>query len=418
MSSCWATRRASSTSATLQQPVSLSPPHRRIVTPTTSCPSRASSAAATDESTPPLMATITFTRVPPCAGATWPRRRRSPSTASSTSASVVVRPSVRRSAPAAHDAVDAHRGEDVRRVHRPAGARRRGRRADAGLVEQVQQRLALDRPRRGRAPSRRPCRLRRDRLAEARHAGDEPGDEAIAQRGDARRPRCRARRRWPSSATARATMPATLCVPLRRSRSCPPPTMQRRRRPRPRARRARRRPSGRRTCGRSATAGRRAATASRRSSQHAACTASVCTSAPGACSRTTRGDRRQVGDRADLVVDGHHADDGDVVAERVGERVEVDAAGTRRRRTTVPPRRSTVCSTAWCSAAGHTARPPWRRDGADDRRVVGLRAAPREHDLARAGSRSPRRRRRGPRRRPAARRGRSGATRSGWRSAR
>ena len=41
MSSCWATRRASSTSATLQQPVSLSPPHSRIVTPTTSWPSRA-----------------------------------------------------------------------------------------------------------------------------------------------------------------------------------------------------------------------------------------------------------------------------------------------------------------------------------------------------------------------------------------
>ena len=60
MSSCWATRRASSTSDTLQQPVSLSPPHSRIVTPTTSWPSRASSAAATDESTPPLMATITF----------------------------------------------------------------------------------------------------------------------------------------------------------------------------------------------------------------------------------------------------------------------------------------------------------------------------------------------------------------------
>ena len=40
MSSCWATRRASSTSATLQQPVSLSPPHSRIVTPTTVVPGR------------------------------------------------------------------------------------------------------------------------------------------------------------------------------------------------------------------------------------------------------------------------------------------------------------------------------------------------------------------------------------------
>ena len=41
MSSCWATRRASSTSVTLQHPVSLSPPHSLIVTPTTSWPSRA-----------------------------------------------------------------------------------------------------------------------------------------------------------------------------------------------------------------------------------------------------------------------------------------------------------------------------------------------------------------------------------------
>ena len=61
MPSCWATRRASSTSDTEQQPVSLSPPHSFIVTPTTSWPARCSSNAATDESTPPLMAHITFT---------------------------------------------------------------------------------------------------------------------------------------------------------------------------------------------------------------------------------------------------------------------------------------------------------------------------------------------------------------------
>ena len=57
---CWATRLASSTSLTEQQPVSLSPPHKRMVTPTTSWPSRRSSAAATDESTPPDIATSTF----------------------------------------------------------------------------------------------------------------------------------------------------------------------------------------------------------------------------------------------------------------------------------------------------------------------------------------------------------------------
>ena len=60
MSSCWATLRASSTSLTLQHPVSLSPPHSFIVTPTTSWPCSWSNAPATDESTPPLIASSTF----------------------------------------------------------------------------------------------------------------------------------------------------------------------------------------------------------------------------------------------------------------------------------------------------------------------------------------------------------------------
>ena len=103
MSSCWATRRASSTSDTLQQPVSLSPPHSRIVTPTTSWPSPASSAAATDESTPPLIATITFmtTRRAAVRARMVVTAPAMASMASSTSASVVVRPRLRRSAPAA-----------------------------------------------------------------------------------------------------------------------------------------------------------------------------------------------------------------------------------------------------------------------------------------------------------------------------
>src|SRR3954470_5018700 len=57
MPSCAATRRASSTSETLQHPESDSPPQSLSVTPVTSCPCSRSSAAATDESTPPLMAT-------------------------------------------------------------------------------------------------------------------------------------------------------------------------------------------------------------------------------------------------------------------------------------------------------------------------------------------------------------------------
>src|SRR5580692_12897958 len=61
MPSIWATRRASSTSATEQQPESDTPPQSFNVAPTTSWPCSIKRPAATDESTPPLMATRTFT---------------------------------------------------------------------------------------------------------------------------------------------------------------------------------------------------------------------------------------------------------------------------------------------------------------------------------------------------------------------
>ena len=144
MSSCWATRRASSTSATEQQPVSLSPPHRRIVTPTTWWPARTSSAAATDESTPPLSATSTFIG----------RARTAARAAGRDGGDDGVGAAVdvgRRGGAAEREAQraagqrpgHAHRGEHVRRLHRPAGARRRRGGAHLGLVEQVQQRLVL-----------------------------------------------------------------------------------------------------------------------------------------------------------------------------------------------------------------------------------------------------------------------------------
>src|SRR5688572_3655600 len=60
MPSCWATRRASSTSDKEQQPESLVPPQSFIVAPTTSWPCSSNSAAATDESTPPDIATKIF----------------------------------------------------------------------------------------------------------------------------------------------------------------------------------------------------------------------------------------------------------------------------------------------------------------------------------------------------------------------
>ena len=57
-------------------------------------------------------------------------------------------------------------------------------------------------------------------------------------------------------------------------------------------------------------------------------------------------------------------------------------------------------------------------DGSGDRRVVALGAAPREHDLAGPAADRPRPPGRATRRRHVGRRGRSGASRSGWRTAR
>ena len=180
-------------------------------------------------------------------------------------------------------------------------------------------------------------------------------------------------------------MPATLWVPLRRSRSCPPPTISASTAA-PSRTASTPTPFGppnlwalsdsRSTCGHSW----------RRSSQLAACTASVCTRAPGACSRTSGRHGRQVGDGADLVVDGHHADDRDVVAERVGERVEL----ARGRHASTAHHRAGealdgVQHGVVLRGGAHRA-PAVAADGADDRRVVGFRAAPREHDLARAAA--------------------------------
>ena len=289
------------------------------------------------------------------------RRRRRRSTTSSAAVDVGVgrrAPSVSRSAPGRPRSVDAHRREHVRRLHRPAGARRRRRRAHAGLVEQVQQRLALDALDAARGPSRRPCRraarsrARRARRRRARRRGGRAAPRCARRlvrplgvgRGAAPRPWRRCRRRCGCRCGARA--------PARRRRA------------------AARAPTPSRTS-EHADALRPAELvgaqrqqvdvrprSSRRSSQHAACTASVCSTAPGARSRDDGGDGGEVGDRADLVVDRHHADDGDVVG-RARRRARRGRPGRRASTpTTVPPWRSTACSTAWCSAAGHTAPPP------------------------------------------------------------
>ena len=147
-------------------------------------------------------------------------RRRSPA---STSSAVVVRPSVSRSAPRPRSLGTPIAGEHVRRLHRPAGARRRRAGAHAGLVEQVQQRLVLDAV---DADVRRAGDLvgARHGLVHVRRAataGRRPASRAARRSGRSRRP---ARCRWPAAPRPSRRCPATLCVPLRRSRSCPPPT--------------------------------------------------------------------------------------------------------------------------------------------------------------------------------------------------
>ena len=127
---------------------------------------------------------------------------------------------------------------------------------------------------------------RRHGLPGRRRAVDEAGDEPVAQRGEAD-DLGRPLGVGGASASAAATMPATLWVPLRRSRSWPPPTIsgsiavpsRTTRTPTPFG------PpnlwalsDSRSTCGHT----------SRRSSQHAAWTASVCSTAPAAPARARR----------------------------------------------------------------------------------------------------------------------------------
>ena len=211
MSSCCATRRASSTSAIEQQPVSLvaaPQPHRDADHVVAGGEQLGGGDRRVDAAAHRARAPSRCAPVRGCAG----RRRSTAAAARSTSASVVVRPSVSRSAPPAHVAVDAHRGEHVRRLHRAGGARRRGAGAHPGLVEQVQQRLVLDAV---DAHVREPGTLCVARHGLA-HVGERCRQIASTSRSrsaaDARRSRRRARRR-----SAAAPRPARRC---RRRSAC------------------------------------------------------------------------------------------------------------------------------------------------------------------------------------------------------
>ena len=172
------------------------------------------------------------TSVPP--GLSAPRRS-APTTAGttsrarSTSASVVPYPSVKRRAPAASSGCDAHGGQDVAGLERPAGAGRPARDAHPLLPQRDQELLALDTRHAqvevarehldaggGRHRAVRPVH----RAAAARRASR---SRSAATRGPAAARSAATRR----SAVASPTAPATSWVPLRRSRSCPPPYWRR-----------------------------------------------------------------------------------------------------------------------------------------------------------------------------------------------
>ena len=340
------------------------------------------------------------------------------STARSTSASVVVRPSVSRSAPRAHSLVDAHRRQHVRRLHRAAGARRRRAGAHAGFVEQVQQRLVLDAARCTRAPSRRPCRAAATVSRTSGSSRAQPSTSGRAARRCARSPSSRSAsvRR---SASAIATMPATFCVPLRRSRSCPPPISSGSNadavasdqhadalRPAELVRGQRQQVDVRRD-------GRAGRASTPPAPRRCARTALGC--ARGGPRRRPR--RRSVIVPTSLLTAMTDTTD-DVGVERVGQLRRDRSRPAASTPTTRPPACSTACSTAWCSAAEHSALPPRRPTTP---RIAVLSASvppPVNIDLARLAADDVGDHVAGLVERLRAPRGRSGASRSGWRTAR
>ena len=161
-----ATRRASSAASSEQQLFwnslyESATSCRRSQTPTVSTPDSASSAAATDESTPPDMATRTRSRPAREAGLNADllaeRVRGDPGAAVAqlgdglrddldrlVDLRVGGRPAERQAQRAAGLLLGiAKRGQDVRRLGRAGRARRAGRGREAGQVERADQRLAL-----------------------------------------------------------------------------------------------------------------------------------------------------------------------------------------------------------------------------------------------------------------------------------
>ena len=148
--------------------------------------------------------------------------------ARSTSASVVAQPERQAQRAAGQLPGDAHGRQHVRTAPRaPLAQEDAAEAADLGLVEQEQQGLALDAREAevtepgGRAIGAGRRRRRRSRPGRGRRPGrrrpDGPGARRCGRRRSTRRSAVM------RAAAAMATMPATFWVPLRRSRSWPPP---------------------------------------------------------------------------------------------------------------------------------------------------------------------------------------------------
>src|ERR1700733_1130206 len=147
MPSCWATRRASSTSATEQDPESEAPPHSLSVAPGTSWPCSTRRAAATEESTPPDIATRT--RMDPVChrGSAAPAQRsddRGHHVEGAVDFCVGGRvPEREADRTGGQPGCDAHRGQHVARLERAAGTGRPAGDAHPLPAECHQQLLAL-----------------------------------------------------------------------------------------------------------------------------------------------------------------------------------------------------------------------------------------------------------------------------------
>ena len=370
------------------------PPHSRSVTPVTSWPASASIGgrdrrvdATAHRNHHPHHVTSSRTRV------RTDRRPRSCSTARgtissarSTSSLEDVAPRLNRNGVAGFVASDAHR-EPTRATARPRPTRTTTRRrAHTVVVEGDQQRLGRD----AFEPEVMVAGHRAGAVAVDDRAVDriESDGEPVAQRGDARDRRPRACSVVMRSAAAMPTMPATFTVPDRRPRSWPPPIVRGSSATPPRTT-STPTPFGppnlwADTLTRSATA-----VSSATGSHGTAWTASVCSTAWGARSRTSVDDGVERLDGADLVVHQHHRDDRRRRVERGGQPVEVDdpvhadadvddvvsldgeEVGSRQDPLVLERR-------------GHDpapARAPRRVGRADDGEVVGLRAPRGEHDL-------------------------------------